>query len=250
MNAEIKCSCEHCGEHIAFPSEAIGQTIECPHCKLETLLFIPSSDLSPKKNTSTALFVFISLVLIAVIVMVGVAAFIGKTSYQSIQKPDDSLHEVKGAMDWNLGDILPNDIEVKTNDDAFGITASSFRRPAALENSDLITCDLILTEERRIAAILVNGSEDKQFNRDTLRKVLKEKYGLRESRNVPAPGDNSFVIYYFGKTNRQAILTVHSQSSFDLEYRDERLCELAQQQQEIRKTAINKQMQNDLRNSF
>jgi hypothetical protein len=39
MSDEAKCSCQHCDEHIAFPLELSGQTIECPHCKLETLLF-------------------------------------------------------------------------------------------------------------------------------------------------------------------------------------------------------------------
>jgi hypothetical protein len=40
MSTESKCECQHCGEHIAFPSEAAGQTVECPHCKNETLLSI------------------------------------------------------------------------------------------------------------------------------------------------------------------------------------------------------------------
>jgi DNA-directed RNA polymerase subunit RPC12/RpoP len=39
-----KTSCQHCGEHIAFPSEGDGQTIECPHCKSETLLSIPPEE--------------------------------------------------------------------------------------------------------------------------------------------------------------------------------------------------------------
>jgi ribosomal protein L7/L12 len=38
MSEESKCDCQHCGGHIAFPSEAAGQTVECPHCKCETLL--------------------------------------------------------------------------------------------------------------------------------------------------------------------------------------------------------------------
>ena len=46
MSAEAKCECEHCGEHIAFPSEAAGKTVECPHCKNVTLLFLPSDETS------------------------------------------------------------------------------------------------------------------------------------------------------------------------------------------------------------
>ena len=44
MSEESKCNCQHCGEHIAFPNEAAGQTIECPHCKNETLLSLPPGE--------------------------------------------------------------------------------------------------------------------------------------------------------------------------------------------------------------
>src|ERR1035441_2953229 len=44
MSNESKCDCQHCGGHIAFPSEAAGQTVECPHCKIETLLLLPPAE--------------------------------------------------------------------------------------------------------------------------------------------------------------------------------------------------------------
>lgn len=46
MNDEAKCACLYCGEHIAFPIEAAGQKIECPHCQCETLLSTPSAELN------------------------------------------------------------------------------------------------------------------------------------------------------------------------------------------------------------
>lgn len=46
MSEESKCECQHCGEHIAFPSEAAGETVECPHCKNETLLSLPPDEIS------------------------------------------------------------------------------------------------------------------------------------------------------------------------------------------------------------
>ncbi|HSY20106.1 MAG TPA: DUF4429 domain-containing protein [Candidatus Acidoferrales bacterium] len=46
MSEEAKCDCQHCGGHIAFPSEAAGQTVECPHCKNETLLSLPPDETS------------------------------------------------------------------------------------------------------------------------------------------------------------------------------------------------------------
>ncbi len=45
MNAtrsgEIKCKCQHCDGNIAFDIENSGQTIPCPHCGMDTVLFIP-----------------------------------------------------------------------------------------------------------------------------------------------------------------------------------------------------------------
>src|ERR1039458_2031435 len=45
MIFDVKCSCQHCNEHIAFSPSLVGQTITCPHCQKETRLFIP-----PKKS--------------------------------------------------------------------------------------------------------------------------------------------------------------------------------------------------------
>lgn len=41
----VKCSCQHCNGHIEFETEGFqpGTRLECPHCKMETLLFIPNT---------------------------------------------------------------------------------------------------------------------------------------------------------------------------------------------------------------
>ena len=51
MSNELQCNCQHCNGHIAFPVETAGQSINCPHCQLETLLFIPPAEVSPKQLT-------------------------------------------------------------------------------------------------------------------------------------------------------------------------------------------------------
>jgi predicted RNA-binding Zn-ribbon protein involved in translation (DUF1610 family) len=38
----IKCPCNNCDIFIEFPARGIGQTITCPHCGMETVLFKPS----------------------------------------------------------------------------------------------------------------------------------------------------------------------------------------------------------------
>lgn len=37
----IKCSCNNCDVFIEFPAHGVGQTIICPHCGLDTVLFKP-----------------------------------------------------------------------------------------------------------------------------------------------------------------------------------------------------------------
>jgi len=47
MNAEAKCKCTNCSQPISFPVEGVGTTIPCPHCGLDTILFIPPSLSNP-----------------------------------------------------------------------------------------------------------------------------------------------------------------------------------------------------------
>lgn len=44
MPAYLKCSCDHCGGRIEYPTEAVGAKAPCPHCKRETLLKLDGGD--------------------------------------------------------------------------------------------------------------------------------------------------------------------------------------------------------------
>ncbi len=43
----IKCPCNNCDGFIEFPTHGLGQTITCPHCEMETVLFKPVSTAPP-----------------------------------------------------------------------------------------------------------------------------------------------------------------------------------------------------------
>jgi len=43
----IKCPCNNCDVFIEFPAHGLGQTITCPHCGLETVLFEPAGKINP-----------------------------------------------------------------------------------------------------------------------------------------------------------------------------------------------------------
>jgi hypothetical protein len=37
---DVKCKCNNCSESLAFDAAYSGQTVECPHCHMDTMLFI------------------------------------------------------------------------------------------------------------------------------------------------------------------------------------------------------------------
>jgi len=39
--SDLKHTCPHCNGHIAFPSEAVGIVVQCPHCANQTVLSAP-----------------------------------------------------------------------------------------------------------------------------------------------------------------------------------------------------------------
>jgi hypothetical protein len=256
MSNEAKCNCQHCSGHISFPVEMVGQTLSCPHCQLETPLFLPPVATAPKpRSGNTAFFAnIIGIILVVGVVIAGVAIFIrsAKDSKPSAQNSDNNLQEVKGALGWNLGDVLPNNLQVKIDDEIYGITYD-FDPPAEVEKDALAECFLILTEDRRIAAIRVKGRENDHFNALNLQKVLKEKYGLG---HLPVLKDGDFSYYYFGQANRQVVLETILLGAdkqtllIDLDYQDKQLYELAEKQTESRKAAANKQIQNTLKGKF
>ncbi|MGA2541365.1 MAG: hypothetical protein ABSG78_07350 [Verrucomicrobiota bacterium] len=47
----VKCTCQHCDGHIEFEAQGFqpGTRLECPHCKMETVLFIPNT-MTPKQR--------------------------------------------------------------------------------------------------------------------------------------------------------------------------------------------------------
>src|SRR5258705_4461688 len=47
-SAFAKCSCQGCGQHIAFPLDIAGAVINCPQCNQQTQLTLVSEDVLPE----------------------------------------------------------------------------------------------------------------------------------------------------------------------------------------------------------
>ena len=84
---EAKCGCQQCGNHISFPIEAAGYTVDCPHCGQKTVLDLESpptpdpalglsaADLinafgGPVPRTPVSFFYRIGLMLVAVMMVI------------------------------------------------------------------------------------------------------------------------------------------------------------------------------------
>jgi uncharacterized protein HemX len=50
---DAKCSCQYCNGHIAFESSEAGRAVACPHCGMETMLFVPVQTNAPKPKQIT-----------------------------------------------------------------------------------------------------------------------------------------------------------------------------------------------------
>jgi hypothetical protein len=37
---DVTCPCQHCDKALQFDADRAGQTVDCPHCGMETLLFV------------------------------------------------------------------------------------------------------------------------------------------------------------------------------------------------------------------
>lgn len=83
MSTEAKCNCQFCNGHIAFPAEMAGQVIACPHCEMETKLFVPNAPVvpptvapKPPMQTANGLAVNVDLVIKRGVSPLGIASLV------------------------------------------------------------------------------------------------------------------------------------------------------------------------------
>ena len=49
----MNCKCQNCPGILDFDRERVGETVECPHCQMETMLFIPVQPSRQMETTPT-----------------------------------------------------------------------------------------------------------------------------------------------------------------------------------------------------
>ncbi len=77
-NHYAKCSCQHCGGHIEFPTEGAGQIVKCPHCGSDTVLsFSHSAPVEVGGGAAARKRIFLVFGIVALVVAVaGTGAFL------------------------------------------------------------------------------------------------------------------------------------------------------------------------------
>lgn len=84
MNVKIetaKCKCQHCSAKMEFESHYAGQEVECPSCKMPTLLFIPSATATaPVREEEVSFDKKRVLVILAIIALLTIICFVATVS--------------------------------------------------------------------------------------------------------------------------------------------------------------------------
>jgi hypothetical protein len=238
MNSELKCNCQYCNGHIAFPAEMAGQSINCPHCKLETLLFIPPAAVPPKlpeitrSNTSTLRLWFGAIALGIVVLVV---ALVGGNPPKQRPASPTNLKPVVGAFGWHLRDKLPEQFRAEVKHSTYSFVPEK-------ETPPFDSFELGLTEDGTIYCVNARGfaNDYLQFSdlKESLISVLSEKFGLRFHGRDALLKDME--VYEFGLDTQSARLEIqHNIDSalyaFDLKYYDKALQTVYYDEQEAKR---------------
>ncbi len=248
-----KCSCNNCGGHIEFEAEGFQPETraECPHCHMETILFIPPASVPQKqknKNMTTW------LVVGAVVLTTVIAGFFLKQNPPKQPNPvnekpaaisqeqtkveippslpkQSNLKPVGGAFGWKLCDYLPQQFKAKPLRE--GDYASYFPFEPETEWPPFNSFNLEVTPDGRICsvnttAVIFNGDREGFYTaRERVVAVLTGKYGLRGHKQVGGAIEEE---YFFGTVEQTAHLQILSSSDNKqlwLEYYDKNLKEIA-----------------------
>jgi hypothetical protein len=229
MSAESKCNCQHCNGHIAFPTEMAGQFINCPHCQLETRLFIaPVASVSEKSvSTGKNKKIAVLLVLIVFLACAAVAFFLKNSQKQIPQDNVSNLPKQTTSEVTKIAPSLPEQSNLKPVNGAFGWKlgdkflghGTTYEFTPKEEMPPFNDFHLSLTEDGRIAevsAVALNVSEDDRYEfKRSLVSLLTEKYGLQLHDPNESEGDS----YYFGTDERKAHLAMKD-GIFNLDFYD------------------------------
>ena len=72
----FKCTCAHCGGHLEYPAEGVGQTIPCPHCHQPTELILELPEMASVHSGRSLKWMVAGIV----ILLIGIVGVVGAFS--------------------------------------------------------------------------------------------------------------------------------------------------------------------------
>lgn len=246
-----KCSCNNCGVHIEFEADGFQPETraECPHCHMETILFIPPASALQKQKNMTAWLVVGAVMLTTIIAGLllknppkqpntvnekpaAISQEQAKTEITPSLPKQSNLKPVVGAFGWTLGNQLPNRLRPQVQ----GTDYPSFLVfTPETEWPPFNNFTLDLTPDGRICSIHATAVFPSRFQEnfydatERVISVLTEKYGLR--RHVPLElrvlGDDAYEFGTVDQTANLLIFQTGDNKQLWLEYYDKNLKNLA-----------------------
>ena len=211
MNTEIKFVCSNCGQHIAVPHEAAGQTISCPTCGTETIVSSESEMILPKQKPlrfTKVWILFAAIGLVAVLILSAQflsnkspalanqeAIAIGQqqpTNVNALSNSTAVANEtisqpvpIEGLFGVKLGEPLPPSCKVSSASETIGeFYAIIFTPPET--NASFDTYVVYLDATRRVVATIdgqgkfYDDSSEFERTRDAIIAKFRERYGKEE----------------------------------------------------------------------
>jgi DNA-directed RNA polymerase subunit RPC12/RpoP len=200
----VKCACSHCSERLEFDSSHAGETVHCPHCGRDTVLYSSQSPalVSEFVKIETAerrvRLVPFGIVLIVVGLILGLnlvlhlnkAGITGETSQPSTP--------IEGLFGIKIGEPLPTNCQILYADtsqpDRLGYLSLSVIPPQT--NSAFETYMVSLTPTNRLVSSIFAVNYD-PINTTTAHDVLeaiRSRYGKESQRDK----DSSFWSWWDG----------------------------------------------------
>ena len=211
MNTETayaKCACRHCDNYIEFDTSHASETIACPHCGMDTILFVPPppNSIQPPKKNPWLLLVGVtgSLALLVTILILfprGVPPQIrnqpkAESQPEAQNQPTMQKQPVTGAFGFLLGQPLADTFPLETNDRG-SISVKGFIDDQPPFRQVIVS----VTPKRMVYEISATISGDDSEAIRTLTAMLAEKYGqLGKAHTGP------FEISEFGDEKRKVML--------------------------------------------
>jgi hypothetical protein len=230
----VKCPCQNCSGHIEFEADEFqpGVRAECPHCKFETLLFVPPVAIPPKQQRpgKGASRVALGVVALVALASLAVAVLLANSQRPAKDVKPTNLRPAAEAFGWKLGDKLGAQF-------ASVVRHSTYYFHPETEMPPFSNFEIELIQDGRIYAIKAEGTAsdylDFSDSRTRLVSLLSEKYGLRQHIPKNSLGEDK---YDFGTEEQTACLEMQDQKWFTLEYYDKSLRDIYYSELEAART--------------